>query len=231
MRRRGRALAAWLTALLLAGCAPATEELRLEPTPAGEEAAVTELRERREEARGRWEALADEATGLERYARFVQDLVDAAAARARADGGGREEAVKRAFLDDLVDLSVPPEFDALKRTVMSSEPSYDGPRVHEDESGLEGFAERFRPGEGRYRHLAMSAAAAYRYPGPLVEVAARLVGGDLVPEDEAEGDSAADLATNDVGRRFAAFLQRTPLAGLADGESVAAWLRRAFGAE
>ena len=65
----------------------------------------------------------------------------------------------------------------------------------------------------------------------LVDRLARRVGGDE-PEAVAgdpTGDGAADLATNEVGRAFAALLRSAPLADLADGRSVAAWIESAFG--
>lgn len=220
---QGRVLAV-AALLLLVGCAPVADA-RVGAAPAQgeerEEEIVDDLRERRERLRAHWEELGEREEGLERYALFVQAVMDAA-----AEAGATAKAV---FLDDLVDLSVPPDYDKVKRSVMASPLAYRGPLVHEDDSGLDGFARRFRVGEGRYRHLAMSAAAAFRYPGPLVDVAARIVGHDLEPRASSGGDSAADVATNEVGRRFAAFLRDTPLARLADGETVAAWLREAFG--
>lgn len=161
---------------------------------------------------------------LERFGALVQRVVDDAVAAHPAD-----DAVAAA-LDDLVDITVPARFGLVKRLVMRSPPLIEEGVVAEDESDLNCFAPAFRAGEGRFRHFAVNAAAATLAPDALVAVAARLMGGDLPWLAPPGSDSAADLATNRVGRAFAAFLTSRPPASLAGGDAVRDWVIAAFGA-
>jgi len=165
-------------------------------------------------------------SGLERFALLVQRVVDTEALELT---GRSEVVVEQAILDDLVDVMVSDGYQAEKELVMTSSSVIGRGFIHESHRDLRSFAPRFRAGEGRFRHFAMNAAAAYVLPDFLVDIFARAVGRDNDPEADASGDSAADLATNLVGRAFARFLQRTPLAELAGGDRVSRWITERFG--
>lgn len=199
---------------LLAACAPVSGQR--EALPDGPS-------ETRLAFLGYWESLGDRGVrGLDRFSRTVQRVVET---RARAEGGSQEEFVQ-AVLDDLVDLFVGERF-SLEKSVLMSTPSVLGESaIEEGEEDLSGFAPRFQAGEGRFRHFALNAAAAFSAPDALVELAARLRGGDL---QGSSPDSAADLATNRVGREFTRFLLDTPRERLAAGDSVREWLLERFG--
>jgi hypothetical protein len=173
------------------------------------------------------ERLADrgDLSGLERFAAFVQHAADRAVTRLGAAGSGR--AAIRAFLDDLVDVSVSAEHAAAKRLVMVSPALYDGPPVHEAMFGTHGWAPRFRGGEGVIRHFAMSSAASYAFPPLWVELMARRLGGDLFPRPGTDG--AADVAVNAAGRDFGLWLRAVEPDTFADGESVGRWIRARLG--
>lgn len=203
--------------LFLGGCAGNS------PDPA----AVAALSEHRAALRQTWDDLLEaDLTGLERVASFVQAVADRNVERLGSDAPAA--AWKRAVLDDLADLMVPDWRWPAVRAFMLSPRVYRGPIVHEGESGLEGFADAFRPGEGRLRHFAASAVASYALPGLAVEVGGRWLGGDFTPQSGT--DEAADVRANSVGRAFAAWLAAASAETLADGTSVASWVRERFGA-
>ena len=170
------------------------------------------------------------SSGLERFASLVQEMADDALARsgdpaspfAGLDG-------KQLFLDDLVDLFVPDEFRREKELVMVSEPLLVGEVIVDGPSDLTGFRADLQVGSGRFRHFALNAVAAYRYPPFLVAAAAQVVGNDLEGDEGLSADSQADLATNEIGRSFAQLLRLRPLAELADGVAVETWLLERFG--
>lgn len=160
--------------------------------------------------------------GLERFASTVQRVVDT---RASSHPDSPETAV-RLILDDLVDLFVDNEFRLEKALVMSTPSVLADDALSEQGDDLSGFALRFRAGEGRFRHFALNAAAAYSAPNALVDLAARLRGRDL---RSSSPDSRADRATNLAGRAFARLLRERPLAEIADGKAVRSWLLARFG--
>ncbi len=180
----------------------------------------------------RWRSLQADASlsGLERFASLVQQMADDALARsgdpaspfAGLDG-------KQLFLDDLVDLFVPDEFRREKELAMVSLPLLVGEVIVDGPNELTGFRADLQVGSGRFRHFALNAAAAYRYPPFLVAAAAQVVGNDLEGDEGLSADSQADLATNEIGRSFAQLLRLRPLAELADGVAVETWLLERFG--
>ena len=175
----------------------------------------------------RWQELGGAGvSGLERFAGTVQFIVDS---RAAMTWSSRDEAV-RAVLDDLVDLFVADEYIAEKKVVMLSPSVLGEDAITEEEDDLSGFASRFQAGEGRFRHFSLNAAASYALPESLVALAARLRGRDLQRPAELEGDSAADVATNRIGREFTRLLREQPLSELAGG-TVREWIVERFGEE
>lgn len=184
---------------------------------------MSELRAVRNSYLDYWGELeASGVVGLERFARTVQRVVDTRAAGVSASS----ETAVRLILDDLVDLFVDQDFRLEKAVVMSTPSVLAGDALREGRDDLNGFAHRFRAGEGRFRHFALNAAAAYTAPNALVDLAARLRGGDL---RSTSPDSKADTATNLVGRAFAELLRERPLAEIADGQAVQSWLLDRFG--
>lgn len=173
-----------------------------------------------------WEELTGAGvTGLERFALTVQRVVDQRYERDHAAVESDSELL-RLILDDLVDLFVTEDHAREKRLLMSSESVLGWRALGDMDDPLDGFAPHLQPGEGRYRHFALSAAGALVAPNLLVDLAARVRGNDLVPDS---ADSRADVATNEIGRRFTGFLRSTPIAELAGEGAVANWIREAFG--
>lgn len=160
--------------------------------------------------------------GLERFARTVQRVVDTRAASHPAD----PDTAVRLILDDLVDLFVASPFRLEKYLVMSTPSVLADDALTEQDDDLLGFSPRFQSGEGRFRHFALNAAAADSAPDALVDLAARVRGGDLRPSTP---DSRADTATNLVGRAFNRLLRERPLAEIGDGKTVLIWLLDRFG--
>ena len=138
-----------------------------------------------------------------------------------------ERALRRAFLDDLVDLFVPPRFALFKRLVMAS-PAILSEAITDKREDREGFHAVLQPGGGRFRHFAMNAAAAERYPPLLVDLTARAVGYDVPWRDDPSGDTQADLAANRIGRDFSRYLQKNAVAELAADARVEAWVAARF---
>jgi hypothetical protein len=179
----------------------------------------------------RWEWLETSGglSGVGRFARFVQIVVDDAHLRVADlasplfgfDG-------KQLFLDDLADLMVSDEFLAVKRLVMVTEPSQLGQALVETTSDLQSFQPDLRGGNGRFRHFSLSAAAAYRFPGFLVDWFAEIVGKDTEVRGGFSPDSLADRKTNVIGRAFATFVRSRSLDTLADGIAVEAWIVKRF---
>lgn len=187
---------------------------------APEEYDMSELAQVRRSYRSYWDELeASGVDGLERFASVVQRIVDTRAAE------GSPRAV-RLVLDDLVDLFVSPEHSLEKTLVMSTPAVLGDQAIDEDEESLEGFAPPFDAGEGRFRHFALNAAASFAAPEELVDLAARLRGGDM---QGAGADSRGDVATNRVGQEFARLLQERGLDELAGTDAVHEWLLERFG--
>ena len=138
-----------------------------------------------------------------------------------------ERDLRRAFLDDLVDLFVPPRFALFKRLVMTS-PAVLSETITDKKEDREGFHPVLQPGGGRFRHFAMNAAATEYYPPRLVDLAARAVGYDVPWRDDPSGDTAADLAANRIGRSFSQFLKNDAVAELAGNAGVKAWVAERF---
>lgn len=183
---------------------------------------VEELEQTRRAYLDYWEELgASGAEGLDRFAQLVQHVVDTRAREERPD-----QEVVPLIVDDLVDLFVGEAYQAEKQLVMRSPSVLGEDVIAEGEGDLEGFAERFRAGEGRFRHFAMNAAASLMAPQSLVELAARLRGGDLHGDSP---DSLADRESNRIGLAFVSLLQEKGPQALADGQSVRNWLLESFG--
>lgn len=220
-----RLLAPALLALLLAGCTP-LPVLRVQADQGGDP-----WREARLGHVEVWEGLRRGGlSGLERFARLVQHLADDALARsADADSPFVGFDPVQLFLDDLVDLFVSDAFRDEKALIMVSEPLLRGEVIAERAGDLSGFRPELQVGDGRFRHFAMYAAAASRFPPFLVDAAARWIGGDLDDGGELSADSRADLATNAIGRDFAAELRVRGLAPFAEGGGIERWLLERFG--
>lgn len=236
LRRLRPACLALLTLAALGGWAAAQaapQEVTQEVTQEASERAA--LLARRQGYLALWARLEQDATldGPARFGLLVQRVVDDAYRRAAERGELTAEAEREAelaLLDDLVDILVQEAYQREKDLVMRSPSVIRGGVITESAADLAGFAPRFQAGEGRFRHFAMNAAAGYLLPAGLVEALARRVGGDSAEGAAADpsGDSAADLATNALGRAFAALLLARPLVDLADGESVARWVDARF---
>jgi hypothetical protein len=184
---------------------------------------VAELIEARRAELAYWHQLgASGVVGLERFALTVQRVVDL---RASQSEHGRE-AARRLILDDLVDLFVSDHYQVEKSMVMTTPSVLGNDAVSEEEAGLEGFGALFRAGEGRFRHFALNAAASRSAPDALVELAARVRGGDL---RGGSPDTVADIATNRIGREFGRLLLERPLAELANDAFVHDWIKLRFG--
>ena len=177
----------------------------------------------------RWDRLDPSLTGVERFAHFVQMVVDDAQVRV-SDPASPLYGIdgRQLFLDDLADLMVDDSFLWEKGLVMETEPALLGRVLVETVADLESFRPELRVGDGRFRHFALSAVAAYRLPGFLVAWAARVVGNDTDTGAGLSSHGEADLLTNEIGREFASFVRSRSLAELADGSSVAAWLLAYF---
>lgn len=168
---------------------------------------------------------------LERFALLLQDIVDTNV----RDATPEEEAdvTKDLIIDDLADIFVPAGF--YKTTIMLLPPTVqenvitDPPLRCSDATNLSGFSDVYVRGEGRFRHFAANAAMKRVAPGFLVNLGARLVGGDWEFKSDASGDIAADLATNAAGREFHDFLEQAAEDGtFGDGHSVKDWIRQRF---
>lgn len=138
-----------------------------------------------------------------------------------------EEQIRRAVLDDLVDLFVPPRFNLLKRLVMTS-PAVLTKTIAGRQADRADFHPTLQPGGGRFRHFAMNAAAAEYYPPQLVDLAARAVGYDVPWRDDPSGDTQADLSANRIGRDFARFLRENTVGELSANAGVQRWVTARF---
>lgn len=220
-----RLLAPTLLVLLLTGCTPVSV-LRVQAEQGFDpwlDARLGHVEVWRELRRG-------PMTGLERFAHFVQYLADDALART-ADPTSPFAGLdaERVFLDDLVDLFVTDRFRDEKELIMASEPLLVREVISERSIDLGGFRPDLQLGEGRFRHFAMNAAAARRFPPFLVAAAARWIGGDLDDGGRLSADSQADIATNVIGRDFAAELRALGLAPFAEGGGIERWILERFG--
>ena len=170
-----------------------------------------------------WELRTDTSSdGAERFGALVQRVVEGVYLESVWARPGERE-LRRAVLDDLVDLFVPERFDLFKRFVMTS-PAVLTETIADNKVDREGFHPVLLPGGGRFRHIAMNAAAAERYPPLLVDLTARAVGYDVPWRDDPSGDTAADLAANRVGRDFAGYLKAHTVGELAADDAVKRWL-------
>lgn len=215
-----------LLALLLGACVPPPLLLaQAEPDP-------DPWRTVRLERIAAWRELRGERerSGLERFAHTVQDMLDDAYARS-ADPASPFAGLDpvQLFLDDLVDVFVSERYQEAKTLIMASPSRVGSEVIVELNADRTGFRADLQLGDGRFRHFAMNAAAAYRFPPFLVAAAARWLGGDSEDGGELSADSRADLATNAIGREFARLLRTTPPSELADGVSVERWLLDRFG--
>ena len=179
----------------------------------------------------RWDSLIADSrlTGVERFACFVQIVVDDAYARV-TDPNSPLHGLdgKRLLLDDLADLMVSDRYRLEKALVLEFGPASLGRIVAETDADLVSFRPELRAGDGRLRHFAMNAAAAYQLPGFLVDLAARSVGNDVDSGEGLSADSEADLLTNEIGREFAGYLRAHALVALADGVAVKGWILARF---
>ncbi|MBT8403823.1 MAG: Ig-like domain-containing protein [Gemmatimonadetes bacterium] len=180
-----------------------------------------------------WDALEAQGdlTVLDRWSRVVQRVIDVNLA---------QQTDKTAFIDavtdDLVDLFI---LDDFYRSWLIDGQSTLGNRFIPEPQDLTGFTEKLFKGEGRFRHFAANASVNEKawIPEFVVNYAARKHGGDWPWTSDPNGDIAADLETNDIGRRFPAELERlwdrmvaaTPAERIDDGESVRRWLLWEFG--
>ena len=172
----------------------------------------------------RWAQLKlDDRNTAERFGALVQHVVEAVYLDA-AWSRPSERTLRRAVLDDLVDLFVSPRFTLFKRVVMSS-PTVLDTIITDEKADRRDFHLSLQPGGGRFRHIAMNAAAAERYPPLMVDLAARAVGYDVPWRRDPSGDTDADLAANRIGRDFAQHLKAHPIGELAADAEVQDWLR------
>lgn len=190
--------------------------------------------EDREDELDEWERLkGDETiTDLDRWSRLVQFIVDV-----NLEGATDRSTFVQEVTDDLVDVFIN---DADYRSWLIDGESVLGANDYiPDPAMYTGFAPVFRNGEGRFRHFSANAAVTEdEVPGPVVNLLARITGGDFNPEDDPTGDIGADLATNAVGRQFPAELERLwdrmedgeDTERIDDGESVRTWMLDKFGA-
>ena len=164
--------------------------------------------------------------GAARFGGFVQHVLETVYLESVwAQPGERD--LRRAFLDDLVDLFVPPRFDLFKRLVMTS-PAVLSETIVDKKEDREGFRPVLRPGGGRFRHFAMNTAAAEYYPPQVVDLTARAVGYDVPWRNDPTGDTQADLAANRIGRDFSRYLKRNSVAELAGNAGVGVWVTARF---
>ncbi len=138
-----------------------------------------------------------------------------------------ERTLRRAVLDDLVDLFVSERFALFKRLVMTS-PAVLTETVADGKADRADFHSTLQPGGGRFRHFAMNAAAAEYYPPLLVDWTARAVGYDVPWRNDPSGDTAADLAANRIGRDFSRFLRDHEVGKLAADADVKDWVTARF---
>ncbi len=164
--------------------------------------------------------------GAERFGVFVQHILETLYLEA-AWSRPVEQDLRRAFLDDLVDLFVPPRFALFKRLVMTS-PAVLSETITDTKEDREGFHPVLKPGGGRFRHFAMNAAAAERYPPLLVDLSARAVGYDVPWRNDPSGDTRADLAANRIGRDFSRYLRENGVGELAADAAVRDWVTARF---
>jgi hypothetical protein len=165
--------------------------------------------------------------GAERFGCLVQHVVEDTTRVAGVEVA--EEEVKRRILDHLVDILVPQEHRDEKELVMDTAALIESGAIVESPADLADFRTELQQGDGRFRHFAMNAAAAYQVPDLLVDLAARFVGRDFDPAEDPSGDSAADLLANEIGREFAAFLEDHSLSELVEAQVVKVWLIERFG--
>ncbi len=179
----------------------------------------------------RWDDLVKKehlCNDLARFAVFVQDIVDTNLGR--SSGVTQRGTLTLDVTRDLADLFVPNGYS--KELIMLESPKVaralsDPPLSCADQRNLTGFADNFRKGEGRFRHFSANAAADAVAFGVLVNIAARLTGGDFEFLSDPTGDIAADLATNAIGRAFANYLEND--ANLESNTDVRDWIIRQFG--
>ena len=138
-----------------------------------------------------------------------------------------EKALRRAVLDDLVDLFVTPRFALFKRWVMTSETVLKEV-ITDNKADRADFHPSLQPGGGRFRHFAMNAAASEYYPSPLVNLAARTVGYDVPWRNDPSGDTQADLAANRIGRDFTRYLKENEVGKLSASAAVQRWVATRF---
>jgi len=86
-------------------------------------------------------------------------------------------------------------------------------------------------GAGRGRHLIFNAIASLNAPDFIVSFVAKAQGHDFEPPlKPLVGEDLADVTTNEIGRRFGAFLEELAKEGkLGDGHSVRDWIRAEMG--
>ena len=161
-----------------------------------------------------------------RFGIFVQHIVETVYLES-VWAQPNERTLRRAVLDDLVDLFVPPRFDLLKRLVMTS-PAVLTETIADAKADRVDFHPALQPGGGRFRHFAMNAAAAEYYPPPLVNLAARTVGYDVPWRNDPTGDTKADIKANRIGRDFARFLRENAVGELSANAGVQRWVTARF---
>ena len=171
-------------------------------------------------------AQTDDLDSAERFGALVQHIVETVYLESVWTKPS-EKALRRAVLDDLVDLFVAPRFALFKRLVMSSSPVLEE-AIADGKADRKDFHPSLQPGGGRFRHFAMNAAASERYPPLIVNLAARTVGYDVPWRDDASGDTQADLAANRIGRDFSRFLKENEVGELSASAAVQRWVAARF---
>ncbi len=161
-----------------------------------------------------------------RFGMFVQHIVETVYLES-AWTKPEERTLRRAVLDDFVDLFVSERFNLFKRSVMTS-PAVLAEVIADTKTDREGFHPALQPGGGRFRHFAMNAAAAEYYPTWLVDLTARAVGYDVPWRNDPTGDTKADIKANRIGRDFAHFLKENAVGELAANAGVQRWVTARF---
>ena len=129
------------------------------------------------------------------------------------------------ILEDLIDIFVSLAFVEEKDIVMTLTPAVVQKTV--GDGVKDGFRQDLAQGEGRYRHFFMNAIAVCFSPDFIVNLAARITGGDFGQDDP---DVRADVTSNEKGREFGRFLhQLLEDRRLDDGTSVEDHIRECFG--
>ncbi len=160
---------------------------------------------------------------LDRFAETVQTVVDTCAARFGYLGN---DVVVTIILEALGDLFLPADY---KQELLAG-PPYLNSTI--GDPILTGFKPHLQRGEGRFRHFTANALAIGLdlTGGLLVNLAARIVGGDWEFLEDRDGDIAADLETNAIGRDFGRLLEQMAEDGtLNDGVTVKRFLHDRFG--